>query len=508
MNVTVVLGNQLFQEYLTFPTPHRFLMIESRFFTDHFRFHQHKLVLVFSSMRQFAAALRDAGHVVDYIKIESTEQREKSYFDLLEEFLKKGGIKSIRIAEISDRAFEKQFIHWGSAKNIKIEWLPNGLFLTPRDLVREKLLDGRPFMKDFYVWQRKRLKILIEQDGSPTGGQWSFDSENRKKLPKSYRAPIIQSVQPNQFVSEVMEIVQSNFAHHPGDAKSFWLPTSHSQALEWFRLFLKDRFKNFGPYEDAISSIQSPDHDILNHSALSPLMNIGLLPPKTILTETLKFARLNSIPIASVEGFVRQIIGWREFVKGIDTVFGEKMESSNFFNHHRTLKPVWYSGTTGLPPVDDAIKKANRRGYNHHIERLMILSNVMLLCQVSPKEVFRWFMEMYVDSYEWVMSPNVYGMGQFSDGGIFATKPYICGSNYILKMSDYKRGDWCDIWDALYWNFIEQNLEFFKKCPRLSMMAKILEKMPSSKKIKFREVARAFRERVTSPSLAQNQMTE
>ena len=173
--------------------------------------------------------------------------------------------------------------------------------------------------------------------------------------------------------------------------------------------------------------------------------------------------------------------------------FFELESESNFFKHERKMKPCWYEGKTGIPPVDDAIKKTLKLAYNHHIERLMILSNVMLLTELNPKEVHRWFMEMYVDSYEWVMGPNVYGMGQFSDGGIFATKPYLSGSNYILKMSNYPKGEWCEIWDGLYWSFIHRNSSFFAKNPRLSMMNALLFKMEPKKKERLLTLAENFK---------------
>ena len=205
------------------------------------------------------------------------------------------------------------------------------------------------------------------------------------------------------------------------------------------------------------------------------------------------------IPIASLEGFLRQVIGWREFVRGIDRVFGERQASGNFWGHHRCLAPCWNDGNTGLPPLDAAIERLNRLGYNHHIERLMVISNLMLLCEIDPLAVHGWFMERYLDSYEWVMGPNVYGMGQMSDGGIFATKPYICGSNYILKMGDYKRGAWCEIWDGLYWRFIERHRAFFQANPRLSMMVHLLERQDPLRRQGLNAAAEQFLERATLP---------
>ena len=184
----------------------------------------------------------------------------------------------------------------------------------------------------------------------------------------------------------------------------------------------------------------------------------------------------------SLEGYIRQVIGWREFMRGIYQSYSQEMETGNFFKQNRKMKSSWYDGTTGLPPLDYAIKNAVNYGWSHHIERLMILSNIMNLCEIKPTIVYKWFMEMFVDSSDWVMVPNVYGMGLFSDGGIFATKPYICGSSYFMKMMDFKKGDWCNTMDGLYWRFIDRNRKFFLKNPRLSMMVRIFDKMKSERK--------------------------
>ena len=245
----------------------------------------------------------------------------------------------------------------------------------------------------------------------------------------------------------------------------------------------------------------SQHFDTLQHSLLSPLLNMGLLTPAGVLEVVIQamHAQPQSLPIASVEGFVRQVIGWREFVRGIHLVHGERQAQTNFWNHQRGLAACWETGSTGLPPVDLAIQRVNRLGYNHHIERLMVLSNVMLLCEVHPHQVHRWFMERYLDSYDWVMGPNVYGMGQMSDGGLFATKPYICGSNYILKMGDFKRGPWCEIWDGLYWRFIDRHRSFFQSNPRLAMMVRLLDRMEETKQQRLFALAEQFIATVTTP---------
>ena len=266
--------------------------------------------------------------------------------------------------------------------------------------------------------------------------------------------------------------------------------------LDLLDQFLEKGLSNFGDYQDAISDRSA----FLFHSSLSPGMNLGLITPDEVLKKCISYYHQHLGPesLNSLEGFVRQILGWREFVRGIYQSFSEIQEEENFFDHRRRLSAHWYKGTTGVLPLDDAIKKAVKYGYNHHIERLMVISNMMLLCEIDPREVHRWFMEMYVDSSDWVMGPNVYGMGQFSDGGIFATKPYFCGSNYILKMSSYKKGEpWCEIMDGLYWRFIERNKSFMSKNPRLNMMVKTLEKMDGARKSRIFKPAEEFIEKVT-----------
>ena len=250
------------------------------------------------------------------------------------------------------------------------------------------------------------------------------------------------------------------------------------RAIELLDYFIKDKLNLFGDYEDAVDQ----KNNVLFHSALSPYLNLGLITPDIIIQKVINFHHSKGVRLNSLEGYIRQIIGWREFMRGIYQSFSKEMENGNFFKHSRKMKNSFYNGTTGLDPLDHSIQNAGKYGWSHHIERLMILSNIMNLCEVEPKSVYKWFMEMFVDSSDWVMVPNVYGMGLFSDGGIFATKPYICGSSYFMKMMDFKRGNWCNIMDGLYWRFIDRNRKFFLKNPRLSMMVRIFDKMKNDRK--------------------------
>jgi deoxyribodipyrimidine photolyase-related protein len=236
----------------------------------------------------------------------------------------------------------------------------------------------------------------------------------------------------------------------------------------------------FCPYEDAILEEDS----WLHHSVLTPMLNAGLITPQEIIDRCLVYAEKHHIPINSTEGFVRQIIGWREFIRGMYMARGTDQRNSNFWRFKKKIPASFYTGTTGVDPIDITIKKVLQTGYCHHIERLMVLGNFMVLCEFDPDEVYRWFMEMFIDAYDWVMVPNVYGMSQYADGGLMASKPYISGSNYLMKMSNFKKGDWQAVWDGLFWRFMDVHRDFFKQNPRLGMLVNTFDKMPVEKRQK------------------------
>ena len=214
------------------------------------------------------------------------------------------------------------------------------------------------------------------------------------------------------------------------------------------------------------------------------MLNIGLITPKHIIKACINYANKNDIPINSTEGFVRQIMGWREFIRGIYIHKGCEERTTNFWKFKKKIPQSFYNGTTGIAPIDITIKKVLQTGYCHHIERLMVLGNFMLLCEFDPNEVYKWFMELFIDAYDWVMVTNIYGMSQFADGGLMATKPYISGSNYLMKMSNYKKGPWQEVWDGLFWRFMHTQRDFFLSNPRLGMLVRMYDKMPLEKQEK------------------------
>lgn len=494
MDLFLILGNQLFSPRY-FPKIKKqetfFFMREDQELCTHLKYHKKKIHFFFSAMRKYAVELEKEGFRVAYQTL-GTDQ--KKYESALLDFIKVKKVKRITVFEIEDKFFETRMLDLFKKENLEVQVLESPMFLTKREEFKGYLQKvKKPFMKTFYESQRKRMKILVNSKGEPVGGKWSFDEDNRLPLPQNYEPPSLPKVKLEKVDLEISRVVNENFPSHPGSTEDLWLPTDRRSAHQWLRLFLQERLALFGPYEDALSK-QFP---FINHSVLTPLLNVGLLTPGEIVEETLDYSASKKISINSVEGFLRQIIGWREFVRGIYQNFSEKQDKENFFQHKRKLKPCWYNGTTGIEPLDDVIQKTVKYGYAHHIERLMVVGSLMLLLEIEPREAHRWFMEMFVDSSDWVMGPNVYGMALFSDGGIFATKPYFCGSNYYKKMGPYKKGDWQQGVDGLYWSFINRNRKFFSLNPRLSMMVRTLDKMDVSKKEKIFKEAEALKERLT-----------
>jgi deoxyribodipyrimidine photolyase-related protein len=491
MNATLVLGNQLFEPRWLGNTSLVFMREDPELCT-HYRYHKQKILFFLSAMRKHAETLKRAGIEVHYEKL---GQGASTYEESLIDFLKKRKPTSLQLFEIEDKFFESRILRTLNKAQIPTRTLSSPMFLTSRGEFKNYLgCTKRPFMKSFYEEQRKRLGILVEKDGEPVGGKWSFDEDNRKPLPKNYQPVMPPAYAMDKIDLEVASLVAERFHDHPGSVEDFWLPTSRPEALQWLRSFLEARFREFGPFEDALSR----KHSFLNHSLLTPYLNTGLLTPDEVISSALKTARAQKIPLNSCEGFIRQVIGWREFIRGVYQNYSERQENTNFFNHTRKLNPLWYTGKTGIAPLDDMIRKCLRSGYAHHIERLMIAGSLMLLLEIDPQEAHRWFMELFIDSSDWVMGPNVYGMALFSDGGIFATKPYICGSNYYKKMGGYSSGDWQEGVDGLYWSFIEKQKSFFLKNPRTAMAARTVEKMPAEKKERLFKRAHELRDQLTT----------
>lgn len=486
----MVLGNQLFPlAHVRALAPDLVFMAEDLGLCTYVRHHQQKIVLFLAAMRSYRDALCAAGFEVAYHELDFADARD--YVKRLAEVCRAHACEELVHFEIEDKAVEARVVNYSKAVGLRRDEVPSPMFLCSREAFF-RFARGRERLRltDFYKQERQRLGLLLDRDGRPEGARLSYDEDNRRKLPRGVEPPPIAPVPAMPHVDTVKVLVKERFAGHPGDADDFWWPTTRDQSLKWLEDFIDRRLECFGPYEDAMSTRSAT----VFHSVLSPLMNIGLITPDEIVggVHAVYRRQASSLPIASVEGFIRQVIGWREFVRGVYREHSDRLERGNFFNHRRGLTEAWYEGSTGIEPLDDTIRTAWSLGWTHHIPRLMVAANLMTLAEVHPEVAHRWFMEMYVDSSEWVMGPNVYGMGLFSAGALFATKPYICGSNYIRKMSDYPKGDWCDIVDGLYWRFIGKHREFFAGNPRLALMPRALDKQSPDRLARIVAAAERF----------------
>jgi deoxyribodipyrimidine photolyase-related protein len=363
-------------------------------------------------MKYYEQFLSNKGIKVVYIE----SQDELSNVSNLLASLKKEGLKKVHFADPCDDYLEGR-IDRGAANNLERTVYNSPMFLNSKNELDDYFRpDKKRFlMANFYKKERIKRGVLLAGKDSPQGGQWSFDKQNRKKYPKDKTPPVIQFPDANDSYHEARVYVENHFKDCYGTVgESPLYPTDFEASKQWWKQFLEQRFTGFGPYEDAIVMGQP----ILHHSVITPMLNTGLLTPAFVLSSSIDYAQENNIAINTIEGFVRQIMGWREFMRGMYLVKGREMRTTNYWNFTRKIPASFYTGQTGVAPVDHIIKNVLQTGYCHHIERLMVLGNFMLLCEFDPKEVYRWFMELFVDSYDWVMVPNVYGMSQFADGGI------------------------------------------------------------------------------------------
>lgn len=475
MNAFLIFPHQLFKDIEHLKNVGVVYLIEEHLFFRQYAFHKQKLALHRSSMQYYQQYLTQNKIPCTYIDCLQPESDIRKL--LTSPLIQK--ITEIHCYDPADTWLEQRLAKQCRKMGMELHFYESPGFLNGRNMTLPARKDGSMVQTDFYVSQRKQRNLLMDKD-KPAGGQWTFDTDNRKRYPTGKKPPTLQFPEKNQFTEEAREFVLNHFPLNPGELNTgICYPSTHEEAELWLQQFLIQRFQDFGPYEDAIVKSEH----WLHHSVLTPMLNIGLLTPQQILDATIMFSTEHSVTLASLEGFIRQIVGWREFVRLFYVRLGTPQRTTNFWGFTRKIPPSFYNGTTGIAPVDDCIQKLLKTGYNHHIERLMVLGNFMLLCEFDPDEVYRWFMEMYIDAYDWVMVPNVYGMSQFADGGRMCSKPYISGSNYLLKMSDYKGdGRWEKIWDGLFWSFMHKQRAFFSQNPRIGMLLKTLDNMDAEKR--------------------------
>ena len=487
MQATIILPNQLFEHNPVFDTgvTHYFLVEEPLFFSQ-FPFHKRKIALHRASMQFYKDFLLSKAYHVTYYNA----QEPLSDIRNLIVFLANHGYSHIVVADPVDNYIERRLTQLCDKHNLSLTILDTPLFINSKaDLDLYFKGKTKYFQTDFYIQQRKKLGILLNNNQKPQGGKWSFDTDNRKKIPKGTYIHNYASSENDLYYREACSYVEKYFSGNYGVLDdSLIFPHNFVQAAASLDDFLEKSFEFFGPYEDALIAEKS----FLFHSVLTPALNIGLITPAYVIERTLQWATMKEIALASLEGFIRQLIGWREFIRGVYVHAGTRQRNSNFWQSNRPLPQTFWTGNTGIFPVDVTIAKLLSTAYSNHIERLMVMSNFMLLSHIAPKAIYEWFMTLYIDAYDWVMVPNVFGMSLFADGGIMSTKPYISSSNYLMKMSNYPKGDWQEKWDALFWYFMTEKRSYFEKNIRSNMLLKVYDKFSAEKKAIIQEVAQDF----------------
>ena len=505
MRLIWILGDQLLPAHPLLPSPAGDLLvglIESSPRGSHLRYHQQKLTLLYSAMRHYAADLKKQKFATLYHHLTDTPAGA-DYATILSHWIQKHKIREIHLLDPNEYDTFHSLPALSKKLGIPIHRHASPQFLVPRAEFAT-WAEGKKhlLMETHYRRLRTERNILLDAKGKPEGGDWNLDDQNRRTYREFAKAnPTVPPFPPpiqDPIVKKVAQEVAAHFPTHPGQADQLWVPVTRAGALDWLKTFIRQRLAQFGPWEDTMVEGQQ----ILFHSVLSPLLNIGLLTPQECIQAAEKAYREGKAPLNSVEGFIRQILGWREFIHGIYWLKMPEYRKANFLGADRPL-PRWaYTGETDMRCVSQAIHGAVDHAYNHHIQRLMVLGNYFLLGGYEPQAVLRWYTEMYLDAYDWVMVPNVLGMILFADGGFFATKPYAAGAAYQDKMGNHcascqfdpkqREGPKACPFHSLYWNFFGQHAKLFGKNPRIGMMVKIWEKKTPADQKQIRQNALHF----------------
>lgn len=453
-------------------------------------YHKQKITLVLSAMRHFAEELRQAGWRVDY-------REEESFIAGLSGHLKETHSRKLGMMEAAEWQSRRMQHSLRKQLNIEVNLVPNNLFLCEQFRSEEKPAK-RLILEMFYRAMRKHFGVLLTPKGDPVGGVWNFDRDNRKPYrSKNLPSPPVR-FQPDEITEAVIEKVERTATKNIGSTQGFAMAVTRKQAIASLEDFILHRLRDFGAYEDAMSENEA----ILFHSLLSPLLNIGLLEPMEVIRRAEETYHAGQAPINSVEGFIRQILGWREYVYWRYHRMMPGFHERNYWQAEKRLPDFFWTAQTEMNCLRRVIGRVLETGYSHHIERLMVLCNFALLAGINPKEVNDWFLECYIDAYDWVVTPNVIGMGLCADGGVVGTKPYVASAAYIHKMSDYCKGcrydhksrtgdDACP-YNLLYWNFLLRFEAQLRSNPRMGPNVLGLKHLKEAERATVQTQAREF----------------
>ena len=477
----LVFPNQLFREHPAMEKNRLIVLAEDWLFFRQFAFHKQKLILHRASMKAYEERLKKDGYSVLYLESSALATTEQIF-----EVLEGQGIKRVHIADTADDWLEQFLDSFANKHDMDLSRCESPLFLTPRPIIEDYYKrHGKFSLPDFYQFQRKRLGVLVTDSGRPVGGRWMLDSQMRKTLPEDIQIPGIWKPSFSLHVREAIAYVEKNFPSNPGMTESFFYPVTHADAKLWFNDFLEHRLQNFCFYRDAVKK----DELFLFHSVLSPALNIGLLTPKEVIKTATDYAANHSIPLKPIETFVRQIVGWREYMYATYLMCCQKDRSQNVFLRKRKMPLIFWEGDSGIEPFDTAVRKMLYFGYTHRIDRLLAIGYFLLLCEIDTDEVFKFMMSLSIDAYDWVVAPNVYSI---TGDILIADKKYFCGARYLLEMGDYEEGWWSRVWNGLHWRFVKKNREFLEQNKKFSFAVTELDKIPAGELAGHLNRARAF----------------
>ena len=467
-------------------------MIEASSEAQYVWSNQARITLFLSAMRHFAKELREQGFRVTYI------QDADSIVSALTQHLRKNSYQQILLTEPGEIRIRNDLQQLSELSAVPIEFVPDNHFYCSIDDFKQWAAGKKELrLEFFYRMMRKKHQVLMDSDGEPVGGQWNFDQDNRRPYPRQGPGFIDEPLwfEPDDITSGVIDWVKQTYLDHPGNLSHFNWPVTREQALEAMEHFMEHRLANFGYYQDAMWT----DTPFGWHSILSAALNLKLISAKEVVDAALLSYHRNQLELSTVEGFIRQILGWREFVRGVYFLDMPKLATDNFFKHTNKLPPWYWTGQSRMKCMNDAVGQTIQYGYAHHIQRLMVTGNFALLAEILPQEVAQWYLAMYVDAVEWVELPNVAGMALFANGGRFTSKPYVASGMYIKRMSNYcqscrykpdiKHGDSACPVTVLYWNFLIKHQERFSKNPRTALMVRNLTKITADDQIKIQETA-------------------
>ena len=459
--------------------------------------HPKKIAFIFAAMRKFANRLKAEGWQLRYTKLDDAENSGSITGELLRA-AQETGAREVLATE----AGEWRVISALEDCPIPVHQFPDDRFLCSHHEF-EAWAEGRKELRmEFFYREMRRKTGLLMEDGKPAGGKWNFDHDNRKAAPDEIDFDGPLEFEPDGIVAEVLDLVEARFGENFGSLRPFWFATDQAQARQALDHFIRLALPRFGDFQDAMLR----DNRFLYHSVISMYLNAGLLTWQEVCAAAQAALKDGHAPINAVEGFIRQIIGWREYMRGIYFREGPDYVSRNALSHHKPLPEFYWTAQTDMLCIAKAVEQTRTEAYAHHIQRLMVTGNFGLLAGVDPYQMHEWYLAVYADAYEWVEAPNVIGMSQFADGGIVGSKPYVSGGNYIKKMSDYcgsctykvaeKSGDQACPFNYLYWSFLDRHRTRFEKNPRMAQMYRVWDRIDPEKQTAYLQSAERFLNRI------------